>query len=81
MLAKILLLLTSLQLEVIPNAKKTQVIQYDALANVAILWVKAPALHNKANDAIVGYFSKYFGRSVRVLGKNSAKKILLISFP
>ena len=70
---------TSIGLKVKANAKKTQLLSFDADKNEVVIAVNAPADKGKANDEICSFFTKYFQKDVRIIvGKTSSKKILKI---
>ena len=60
-----------------PNAKKDEIIGYDENRKAWRVAIAAPAEENKANLAIIKFFSKLAGKPVRILtGLKSKTKIL-----
>jgi len=68
-----------LNVRVIPNAKKARVIEADGKLKV---YVNAPAIEGKANEAVVEALAEHFSvkrRSIRiVVGEKSREKIIEI---
>ncbi len=65
----------TIEIKVIPNAKRDEVIEADPL----VVRVKAPPTKGKANKAVVKVLSAHFNASVRIVsGATSRKKIVEI---
>ena len=61
------------------NAKKTQLLGWDKSKKALKVSIAAPAQDNKANLALVKFFSKLTGNKVRIAsGIKSKEKVLLI---
>ncbi len=62
-----------------PNSKKTEILGWDEERKAFRVAVAAPAEDNKANIAVIKFFSKLTGKRVRILtGLKSKEKILLV---
>lgn len=71
-------LLSSFTIKVKPNAPKTEITGVEG--NILKVSVKAPAENNKANIAIIKFFSKLTGKHVKIVrGLTSKTKILKLS--
>ena len=65
-----------LRIEVIPSAKKDQIIEGKSL----IVKVKEPPIKGRANKVVVKLLSKYLGKRVRIIsGGRSKKKLIKVS--
>ena len=66
-----------LKILVKPNAKKTDILGWDEDKKILRVAVSAPAEDNKANIAIIKFFSKKLGKRVRIVsGLKSKQKVL-----
>ena len=64
-----------INIKVIPNSKKEEIIQGDPL----VVRVKAKAEKNQANIAVIKLLQKYFNSPIKIVsGKTSKNKIILI---
>ena len=62
-----------------PNARKSKIISFDRDKNEAVIAVGAPADKGCANEELIRFLSKYFGKKVKILvGKTSSKKIVRV---
>ncbi|HLF54372.1 MAG TPA: DUF167 domain-containing protein [Candidatus Nanoarchaeia archaeon] len=62
-----------------PNSKKTEVLGWDEERKAFRVAVAAPAEDNKANIAVIKFFSKLTGKPVRILtGLKSKEKIIAL---
>ena len=62
-----------------PNAKRDELLGFDDARKAWRVAVSAPAEDNKANIAVVKFFSKLTGKKVRIaVGLTSKQKVLLI---
>lgn len=60
-----------------PNAKKDEILGWDENRKAWRVAIAAPAEENKANIAVIKFFSKLVGKKVRILsGFKSKTKIL-----
>ena len=60
-----------------PNKKKTEILGYDNDRQALIVNVSKPAKDDKANQELVGFFTKKLGLKVRMIsGLTSRLKIL-----
>lgn len=63
----------SVAIDVTPNSKKNVFL----LGDPCIVYIKAPAEHNKANEAVETFLSKIAGANVKIVrGKTTRKKII-----
>lgn len=70
----------SLKVIVKPSSKKDEVLGWDEKRDALRVNIKAPAEDNKANIALVKFFSKLAGRRVRIKsGLRSKEKLLSIN--
>lgn len=68
-----------LRIFVKPNAKKTEILEIDKKDKSVKIAIKEPAENNKANLAVVKFFSKKLRKEVKIKrGLNSKEKILEI---
>ena len=66
-----------LKILVKPNAKKSEILGWDAAKQRLRVAIAAPAEGNKANIAIVKFFSKLIGKRIRIKsGLKSKEKII-----
>lgn len=62
-----------------PNSKKDEILGWDNSKQALKIAISAPAEKNKANIALVKFFSKLTGKPVRILtGLKSKEKTLMI---
>ncbi len=62
-----------------PNAKKDEMLGWDETREAFRVAIAAPAEENKANIAVIKFFSKLTKKQVRILsGLRSKEKVLLI---
>ncbi len=67
------------QILVKPNAKKDEMLGWDEQRKAFRVAIAAPAEENKANIAVIKFFSKLTKKQVRILsGLRSKEKVLLI---
>jgi len=68
-----------INITVSPNAKKTEIIGIDEWRKRLIIKVKAPPVEGRANNEIIKYFKKLFGRNVEIVsGKTSSSKTVKV---
>ena len=66
-----------LKILVKPNAKKTEILGWDENEQILRVAVSEPAEDNKANIAIIKFFSKKLEKRVRIVsGLKSKRKVL-----
>jgi uncharacterized protein (TIGR00251 family) len=71
---------TRLRILVKANAHNTEVLDWDAHKNALRVSVKEPPDKNKANLALIKFFSKLSKRTVTIVsGKTSKEKVLLFT--
>ena len=62
-----------------PNSNKDEVLGWDDSRQAWKVTITAPAEENKANIAVIKFFSKLTGKRVRIVsGLTSKQKVLLI---
>ncbi len=62
-----------------PNSSKNEIIGYDETRAAYRVNIKEKAEHNKANVGVIKFFSKLFGKNVRIIkGLRHKEKILKI---
>ncbi|MBI5001856.1 YggU family protein [Candidatus Woesearchaeota archaeon] len=68
-----------IHISVKPNAKKTEILSYDAAAHIVKIAVAAPADKDKANKELLKFVSRQLKKKVAfVSGLRSKEKILKI---
>jgi len=60
-----------------PNAKKDEILEWDEERKALRVAIAAPPEDNKANIAIVKFFSRLIGRQVRIVRGNTSKRKIL----
>ncbi|MBS3146060.1 DUF167 domain-containing protein [Candidatus Woesearchaeota archaeon] len=62
-----------------PNSNEDEIIKYDGVKNALIISVKAPAIENRANLALIKLIKKKTKKRARIIkGLKSREKILEI---
>ena len=62
-----------------PNSKKDEILGWDEARKAWKVAIAAPPEENKANIAVIKFFSKLTGKNVRIAtGLTSKQKVLLI---
>jgi len=62
-----------------PNSNEDEIIKYDGMKNALIISVKAPAVENRANLALIKLIKKKTKKRARIIkGLKSREKILEI---
>jgi uncharacterized protein (TIGR00251 family) len=68
-----------INLDVSPNAKKTEIAGYNEWRKAIAVRVGSPPKGGKANAELIKYFEKVFGKDVKIVkGQTSTQKTILV---
>ena len=69
-----------LTIYVTPNAKRNEIVGFDEWRKALSVKVKAPAIEGKANNELVTFLRKTFGREVKIISgeRSRIKKVLIV---